>query len=101
MKYSLFVFEEVYQELENASKYYNEKRPGLESELFDEWLMALKRLQTDPEIYQKKKKNLRQAMLERFPFLVVFEIIESTVVVYRFIHVRRNVKKRYPKRKSK
>jgi hypothetical protein len=100
MKYRLDVLEEVYGELEEAGDYYHSQRPGLEMELFADFERALNRIQKNPEGYQKQTKSFRHALLDRFPYLVVFEIMESAVVVYRFINVRRHPAKRHAKRKK-
>jgi hypothetical protein len=100
MKYNLVVPEDVYEEVEEAGEYYHTQRPGLEMELFEEWEQTLQRILKAPEGYQRKTRSFRLALLDRFPFLVVFEIVGSNIFVYRFINVRRHPGKRYIKRKK-
>ncbi|MES2558398.1 MAG: hypothetical protein V4590_01560 [Bacteroidota bacterium] len=100
MKYSLHILEEVYGEIEEAGDYYFTQRSGLEMQLFLDWERTVNRVLKNPEGYQKQGKKFRHALLEKFPYLVVFEIIDLSVVVYRFINVRRHPGKRHAKRKK-
>ena len=98
MKYHIDILEEVYLELEEAGIYYHVQSPGLEMKLFDQWEITIERIIKNPESYQLHGKRYRYALLDKFPYLVVFEIIGIKVVVFRFINVRRHPKKRYRKR---
>ena len=69
MKFQIQILEEVYLELEEAADYYYLIRPGLEQELFKDWLESLKRIKNAPEAYQKQKNNFRQVLLNKFPCL--------------------------------
>lgn len=100
MKYRLVILEPVSDELADAALYYDNQEPGLGIALLDEWEKTLVKIQLAPEGYQKKVKNLRLALLERFPYLVVFSIEDSTISINRFINVRRHPGKRYAKRKK-
>lgn len=100
MKYKLFIQEEVYHEVEKAVLYYDEQRAGLGMELFKEWENIVDRVLTCPEGYEIKRKQFRHAILKRFPYLAIFEIVDATVVFHRFINVRKHPGKRYAKRKK-
>lgn len=98
MKFQIQILEEVYLELEEAADYYYLIRPGLEQELFKDWLESLKRIKNAPEAYQKQKNNFRQVLLNKFPFVVIYEVMDSTIIIYRFINAYREPGKRYKKR---
>ncbi len=100
MRYRLDVLEEVYKEVEVAGEYYYSQRPGLEKELFADFERTLNRISKTPEGFQKQVKNLRHALLDTFPYLIVFEFTIEAIVVYRFINVRRHPGKRHAKRKK-
>ncbi len=99
MKYKLFIQEEVYGEVEEAVLYYNQQRTGLGLELFEEWEDAVNRVLSSPEGYEKKRKQFRHVLLKRFPYLAIFEIVETTVVFQKFINVKKHPAKRYSKKK--
>lgn len=100
MKRSLIILETAKDDLREAAIYYNEQRQGLGLELLNEWDQALVRIQRAPEGFEKKRKHFRQAMLERFPYLIIFEVEPTEIIIYSFINVRRHPKKRYTKRKK-
>lgn len=101
MKYSVVVLEQVFEELNEAAMYYEERQVDLGKSLFEEWEKAVISIQKNPEQYAKKYKNFRQSILSRFPYLVVFELDATDIVIYRFIHARRHPKKRYSPKKKK
>lgn len=100
MKYKLIILDPVSDEVADAAMFYENRQSGLGVALVDEWEKTLARIQRAPEGYQTKVKNLRQAMLDRFPYLIVFIIEDSTIFINRFINVRRHPGKRYGKRKK-
>jgi hypothetical protein len=81
--------------------YYEEQEFSLGEALLDEFESALIKIHVNPEGYEKKYKNFRQAMLNRFPYLVLFEIDEKHIVIYRFINARRHPQKDLRKVKNK
>ena len=54
-------------------------------------------LKRNPLHYQKKSKQFRTIKISKFPYLIVFEIIEMRVYVYRLISGYRNPKKVFKK----
>ncbi len=97
MKFRLVILDEVFAELNEAALYYEERQDSLGLALLEEFESALIRISKNPESFQKKYKNFRQSLLNRFPYLVLFEIDESSVVIYRFINARRHPQKRFNK----
>lgn len=100
MKYGIVVLEQVYEELNSAAIYYEERSVNLGKALIDEWEKAVECIQKNPEAYEKKYKKFRQGMLERFPYLIMFELEDTKIVIYQFIHARRHPKKRYSTKKK-
>ena len=49
------------------------------------------------EYFGKVKKNFRQAALKRFPFVIVYEIIKTEVVVFAVFHTSKNPKGKFLK----
>jgi len=63
MKYSLIILDEVYKELNESALYYEKQQFSLGEALLDEFESALIKIHVNPEGYEKKYKNFRQAML--------------------------------------
>jgi plasmid stabilization system protein ParE len=99
MKYHLQILEEVYEELEEAADYYFLQQPGLEMKLFRDWERAVQDILESPEGFQKQRKNFRQILLQNFPYIIVYEILDSKIIIYRFINAKKHPVKRYSKRK--
>ena len=97
MKYKLIVFPKVYEELVEAIDYYNEQQNGLGFDLIDEWESALNTVLLNPLGFEKKQQNFRWVLLKRFPYLIIFEIIEYDIFVYRIINAKRKPTKRFRK----
>ena len=100
MKYRIHVLEEVVSEISEVYTYYENQRQGLGLILLDEWEKTVGDIAESPLGYQKKYKNFRLAILGRFPYVVVFEVEKSDIVIYRFISAKRHPAKRYGKKKG-
>jgi toxin ParE1/3/4 len=69
-------------EVIEAHDWYELQREGLGHEFLDAVEMFLNTLQINPEIYSYYEAPVRQGSLARFPYTVVYEIFEKTIVVY-------------------
>lgn len=67
--------------------------------LFKDWEQAVQDILESPEGFQKQRKNFRQILLKNFPYIIVYEILDSDIIIYRFINAKKHPKKRYTKRK--
>lgn len=99
MKYQLQILEEVYKEIDEAGDYYFLQQPGLEMKLFKDWEQAVQDILESPEGFQKQRKNFRQILLKNFPYIIVYEILDSYIIIYRFINAKKHPIKRYTRRK--
>jgi plasmid stabilization system protein ParE len=81
----------------DAYNWYETQKPGLGEELLDELDGVYLKLEAHPEYFGKVKKNFRQAALKRFPFVIVYEIIKTEVVVFAVFHTSRNPKNKFTK----
>ncbi len=77
--------------------WYEAQKPGLGEEFLDELDGIYLKLETHPEYFGKVKKSFRQAALKRFPFVIVYEIIKTEVVVFAVFHTSRNPKNKFIK----
>lgn len=92
--HKLTIKKEAQIEIDEAIFYYEERQNGL-GNLFSEQVgLYLEEIQNNPEHYQIKQKNYREAFIRRFPYVIVFEIIESEVIVYSVFHTSQNPTKK-------
>ncbi len=69
------------EELEEARVWYESKSPGLGMEFLLSIEEMLTRIEENPKIFPVRIKALRGAPLKRFPFLILYRTIDSTVVI--------------------
>lgn len=91
-EYKLLVKAEAVKDMAEAFNWYEEKRAGLGAEFLDEVEEYFHRISKAPEHYQSHR-NQRIAVLDRFPYKIVFEIEQGTIVVYAIYHDKRDPEK--------
>ena len=79
----------------DAYDWYEEQNKGLGEIFLDELDKCLEKLRSNPAGRPKISKNYRQARLKRFPYVVVFELIKTDIIVLSVFHTKRNPKNRF------
>lgn len=82
MLFALGIKEEASFEILEAYLYYENKRQGLGEEFLTHLQVYFNRIKSNPEHFPQKRKPYREAFLIRFPFIIVYEVIEEEVIVY-------------------
>jgi ParE toxin of type II toxin-antitoxin system, parDE len=86
MLFTVIVKQEAHQGTIDAYNYYEEKLTGLGERFLEALQQRYKELSANPTFYsyidEDPLKVLRDVKLEKFPFVVVYEIIETQVVIY-------------------
>ena len=78
-----------------AYDWYQDQKEGL-GELFLTALShQLENIQATPKANAKIKRNYRQAKLSRFPYLVIYEIIKSEIIILSIFHTSRNPRNKF------
>jgi hypothetical protein len=80
-----------------AYEWYEEQQAGLGDLFLKELDSCYDKIEIWPSAYAKVKKNFRQIILKKFPYVVVFEIFENNVVVYAIFHTSRSPRKKFIK----
>ncbi|HEX7705626.1 MAG TPA: type II toxin-antitoxin system RelE/ParE family toxin [Thermoanaerobaculia bacterium] len=62
------------RDIESASQWYDEQRPGLGQEFLDEVDAAVWRVAANPRAHQLIRGRIRRAVVHRFPFLLFYVI---------------------------
>ena len=79
-----------------AADWYDSQRPGLGDEFIEEILTVFDTLRTSPLIHSRQhtSRNIRWRYPKRFPYRVIYEVIESEhlVVIVAVIHAARREK---------
>lgn len=95
MNYRLVIKEEADLEIIESYLWYEEQQPGLGEDFLQEVEEYLELIRLNPYIYEDKYKGQRPAVLKRFPFVLVYNIEEETIVVYAVFHTSRDPEDKY------
>jgi plasmid stabilization system protein ParE len=77
-------------EFDEAADWYEKQRPGLGLEFVEEVDRVLDDLREFPEAHAVVHKDLREALVHRFPYAVYYRVEPEQVVVVAIIHTARN-----------
>jgi plasmid stabilization system protein ParE len=82
MEYKIEIRPLAVLEIIEAYDWYELQRNGLGLEFLNELDHFYKSLLRNPFIYSYYDKPVREGKISRFPYIVVFEIVEMTIVIY-------------------
>lgn len=77
-------------ELTEARRWYSHNRQGLDLEFMQRIDDVLARVASYPYFFPVVYRNLRGAVVRRFPFVVFYEVTANEVLVVSVFHSRRN-----------
>jgi plasmid stabilization system protein ParE len=97
MAYVLEIQDDANAEIVQAYAYYEEKREGLGEEFIKNLDTYFERIIANPKHFPEKRKPYREAVVKRFPYLIVYEITEKKIIIYSVFNTWQNPSK---KRKS-
>jgi len=82
MSYRVILKEEADGDVYNSYNWYESHQIGLGDKFLDEIEEYIEVLEKTPQIYQIRKKNRRYCPLNRFPYIIVYEIEKYEVIIY-------------------
>jgi len=82
VKYELIIRGEAELEIIEATKYYETKQTGLGKRFLTHLQTYLDRIQSYPEHFYIKRNPFREAFMKKFPYLIIYELTENTVIVF-------------------
>lgn len=92
MNYALVFRPEVREELKETYTWYESQQLGLGDEFINCVDEMLSRICLMPEAYAVVYRDVRRAVMQRFPFAVYYRIVSSRVVITAIFHGRRDPK---------
>lgn len=90
IKYRLIITETAVNQLEDSCLFYEERKHGLGAELEQEVAELLELIEANPLMFAIKFATMREAVVKKFPFVIVYEIIERDILVVSVFHVKQN-----------
>lgn len=102
MAYKIIIREEAHADAMDAYNYYEGQLQGLGEKFLMALITSYDDLAEHPGNYgyidEKQQKVLRDVSLERFPYVVIFEITGDSVVVYAVHNTHRLQRKKFRKK---
>ena len=83
---------EAGQDVNEAIAWYDQKSDILGDEFLRSVTKCIQSIERYPEMYQKVYRRMRRALIETFPYQVLYEIDPQEIVVYAVYHCARNPK---------
>lgn len=81
-------------EIIEAYDWYELQREQLGLDFLNELDIFFERLLDNPKIYSYYKKPVREGKINRFPYTVVYEIFDTTIVIYSVFMAKQNPEKK-------
>ncbi len=80
-------------DLKESMDWYDLQKSGLGLVFFEFVQIKLDQIKENPTHYGLRFKNVRVALVDKFPFKIFYEIFPEKIVVYTFYHTSRNPKR--------
>lgn len=92
MSHTTLLLVKARKELSDAFLWYEDKQPGLGDRFANEVFNKLAEIESHPDRYPIKIKNLREVRIAVFPYLVIYRIekLKKQVIVVSIFHIKRN-----------
>lgn len=90
MIFSVIYHPQVYSQIIEIADWYEDKQSGLGSEFADELEKTILLITQNPMGFAKRLKQSRQVKLNRFPYIIVYEVRKDIIEVYNIIHTSRH-----------
>ncbi|MEN8447100.1 MAG: type II toxin-antitoxin system RelE/ParE family toxin [Cyanobacteria bacterium J06555_13] len=93
MTYSLIIQAKAELDIQDAYQYYEQRDPGLGSEFVRAIDACFSKIGRNPMAYPMVHKQIRRALIRRFPYGVFYIIEGSNIVVLACFHAKRDPKR--------
>lgn len=90
MSYSLTIRSEAEADLADAKTWYEQRRKGLSEDFLLCIEESLAKIRRNPEMFEVLYKDVRRAVVRRFPYGVFFRMLGKQVIVLGVFHARRD-----------
>lgn len=95
MTYTLLYRRSVQKMINEVYAWYEHQQTGTGELFLEELELYQIKLATNPFIFGILNQRYRQAILKRFPYIIVFEVKGASVIIYAIFHTSRNPKEKF------
>ena len=89
-QYNIIIKEEAKNEIFEAFDWYESKQIGLGKRFVNIIDKKFYEIKLSPKKYPIVFENMRKTVIKNFPFIIVFEIENSDIIVYAVFHTKQN-----------
>ena len=91
MAFEIYIETEAQNEIDEAIDWYESKQLGLGEEFLEYLDGYYETLKTEiPQFQIKRKPFLRELPLKRFPSVIIYRLMDKTIVVYSVFNTRQD-----------
>ncbi len=88
--FNLEVSDEAEVDLKNAYQFYAEESTRVAESFFKQINASLEVIKKNPRSFPYAHKNLQKFVVKKFPFVIYYQLDESTIRVIAIFHTSRN-----------
>lgn len=92
MLFQLEITEEAKFEIKEAFTFYESRESGLGIYFLENLEERFQTILENPLKYSEKRPPFREALLSKFPYQTIFEVLQERIIVYSVFHTSRNPK---------
>ena len=74
----------------DAFRWYEEQRPGLGRVFRSALGAAIARIRRNPLAYPELRREMRRSLVDRFPYIILYRVVEDVIVIVGVVHGRRS-----------
>lgn len=95
MSYTVVITTLAYYDLEDAVVYYECKVNGLGRRIELDFWKSVDAIKKSPLGYRTRYVFYRQTMLKKFPYAIIYELLNGKIIIYRVAHLKVQPEKRF------
>ncbi len=95
MKFEVLFTLDSENDIRNAFGYYEEKILGLGKRFLEQIEIYVQLISKNPLQFPEKRKPYREAFIKNFPYILIYEIIESKILIYALFNTSQNPEKKF------
>ena len=100
MIYILDIKEEARQDILQAAGWYGDKSSDINLKFIQQLELIVKSILNNPKTFKKVYKNFRQAAVKKFPYVIMYEYIGNTIIIFSVFHTSQNPDKKLKRLKK-
>jgi len=90
MAYKVIIKPLVFSDAEDAFKWYNKKVEGLGNRFYNQFLITIETIESNPFAFSFLKAPIRRCKMKTFPYKIYYIVEEETIFILGLAHSKRS-----------